>query len=435
MNGIIVVPRESAAEPGLWTRTTGGVGYLKRQARLLRAVGVTRLLVVGDDRVRDALESVAVGRLAVIDDVRVVAIPTDAGTEAARAAVLTAMTGADGPTVVLDARYVLERGAMKKVAARDPGAGVEVATAGGEAIGLAVVGRDGLAAAVDRALAGEIEVPAGATRFELGASDLVGRVTDAASHAKTEHALWERCRKVVDGFVSRNLNRHISLFISRRIATSPITPNHVSSFTLVLGLVGAFCAWHGTYWWVLAGAFLLKANSVLDGVDGELARMRIQSSVLGEWLDTISDDLSNQSFFLAVGFGAAHVTGDALWLWLGVASVVPLFLTSAQYYFWLVKLGRGDVLVFDWFKTEARTAEELARRSGKERFMDLVTQLFRRDAFVMMLLVMAVFGVVQYALFVVAPAAWATFLAVLLRTLRGDMVKSQAGAGPGPKVA
>src|SRR5690606_32747233 len=156
-------------------------------------------------------------------------------------AVLTAMTGADGPAVVLDARWVLERGAMKKVASRDPGDGIEVATARGEAIGLAVVARARLGDAVDRALAGDPAPPADAARFELAEGDVVGRVTDAASHAKTEHALWERCRKVVDGFVSRNLNRHISLFISRRIATSPITPNHVSSFTLVLGLVGAFC--------------------------------------------------------------------------------------------------------------------------------------------------------------------------------------------------
>lgn len=403
--------------------------------RAVGAVGATRLLVVGDDRVREALESVASGRLAVIDDVRIVAIPLGADADAARAAVLTAMQGAEGPTIVLDARYVFERGAMKKVAARDPGAGLEVATAGGEPVGLAVVGPARLGVAVDRALSGETAAPAAATRFELGGSDLVGRVTDLPSHAQTEHALWERCRKVVDGFVSRNLNRHISLFISRRIATSPITPNHISSFTLLLGLVGAFCAAHGTYWWVLAGALLLKANSVLDGVDGELARMRIQSSVLGEWLDTISDDLSNQSFFLAVGIGAAHVTGHALWLWLGVAAVVPLFLTSAQYYYWLVKLKRGDVLVFDWFKTEARTAEELARRSGRERLMDLITQLFRRDAFVMMLLVMAVFGVVEYALIVVAPAAWGTFSAVLIRTLRGDMVKATTPAPAAPTEA
>jgi phosphatidylglycerophosphate synthase len=38
---------------------------------------------------------------------------------------------------------------------------------------------------------------------------------------------------------------------------------------------------------------LFQLNSIIDGVDGELARMRLEASVLGEWLDTVGDGLCN----------------------------------------------------------------------------------------------------------------------------------------------
>ncbi|MFT7580253.1 MAG: phosphatidylglycerophosphate synthase [Myxococcota bacterium] len=406
MNGILWI-RQTDVDPALWSQPVGGVALLKRQARLLRAAGVTRLVVVGAAGSESAMASIQTGRLAVVADIH--PIITD-GTDLSG---ISAALLPDVPTLILDASDLYERGALKR--AVDHGADSDQWFS---ARGLAVVGTAHTTAALTAFAAGEH----GPTPLPERDDDYVGAITDSASHTVVQHTLWERCRKVADGVVSRNLNRHISLFISKRIAHTGISPNQISTVTLILGLVGAFLASHGTYWMVLGGAVLLKANSVLDGVDGELARMRIQSSVLGEWLDTVSDDLSNQSFFLGVGIGTAYVTGDPMWLWLTVAAAVPLFLTSALYYYWLIKMGRGDLLVFSWFRTEARTAHELAQRGIKERVIDIISPLFRRDAFVMLLLVMSVFGVVQYSLFFVAPAALGTFIAILLRTIQGNVV-------------
>jgi len=47
----------------------------------------------------------------------------------------------------------------------------------------------------------------------------------------------------------------------------------------------------GGYAAAVAGFGLAQLQSVLDGCDGELARVRFQQSAIGEWLDTITDDV------------------------------------------------------------------------------------------------------------------------------------------------
>ena len=95
--------------------------------------------------------------------------------------------------------------------------------------------------------------------------------------------------KPSDGWVSRKLNRPISTRISWVLANFPVTPNHV---TVVNGLVGFIPAWlmyQGGYWnWLLGGA-IIHLTSVVDGVDGELARLKFQHSKFGQSLDTFFD--------------------------------------------------------------------------------------------------------------------------------------------------
>ncbi len=78
------------------------------------------------------------------------------------------------------------------------------------------------------------DLPAGA--WSAWASTIVGK-------ERAFYELFEACRKPLDGVVSRNLNRHISIFISKRIVHTPLTPNMMSVFTFLLGLAFMPTVW------------------------------------------------------------------------------------------------------------------------------------------------------------------------------------------------
>ncbi len=93
-------------------------------------------------------------------------------------------------------------------------------------------------------------------------------------------------RVAYDGIVSRYLNRRISRPIAIVIAPLPITPNMVTVFTL--GLAAATGAMAAAGWNIIAGV-LIQAVSIVDGVDGDLARRKGMATRFGEVLDAVTD--------------------------------------------------------------------------------------------------------------------------------------------------
>jgi phosphatidylglycerophosphate synthase len=85
------------------------------------------------------------------------------------------------------------------------------------------------------------------------------------------------------------LNRRISIPISRQLIKLPITANMVSIFTLGVGIASAAFFAYGGYWSTLLGAFLCLFASIMDGCDGEVARLKLLESDFGCWLETICD--------------------------------------------------------------------------------------------------------------------------------------------------
>ena len=116
------------------------------------------------------------------------------------------------------------------------------------------------------------------------------RVLTPEDRIAAEEKLDRWLVKPTDGVFAR-MNRRISVPISRQLIKLPITPNMVSLFTLGVGIAsGAFFAWGG-YWYTLVGAVLSVWASILDGCDGEVARLKLLESDFGCWLETVCDYL------------------------------------------------------------------------------------------------------------------------------------------------
>ncbi len=89
-----------------------------------------------------------------------------------------------------------------------------------------------------------------------------------------------------DGLVSRYLNRPLSRPAARLLAPTPVTPNMVTVFTLLLACAAGAMVAAG---WTIAGGIAIQAVSVIDGVDGDLARLKLMSTRFGAVLDAVTD--------------------------------------------------------------------------------------------------------------------------------------------------
>ncbi len=99
-------------------------------------------------------------------------------------------------------------------------------------------------------------------------------------------ALRRSLGKDADGPVSRWLNRPLSTRLSMVLALLRPAPDLVSLVAFALGVAGAVLLAAGRG---LAGALLVHASSVADGVDGEVARLQLRGGPRGALLDGVLD--------------------------------------------------------------------------------------------------------------------------------------------------
>ena len=158
-------------------------------------------------------------------------------------------------------------------------------------------------------------------RYESVPEEKWQRIRTEQQRLSAEHKLDRWLVKPTDGIFAR-FNRRISIPISRQIIRIPVTPNMVSLFTLGVSLAAGIFFGIGAYWYVLTGAILSWLASVLDGCDGEVARLKLQESAFGCWLETICDYLYYLFVFTGMTIGVVRTTGNRSYLIWGAFLVV-----------------------------------------------------------------------------------------------------------------
>jgi phosphatidylglycerophosphate synthase len=143
--------------------------------------------------------------------------------------------------------------------------------------------------------------------------------------------------KSADGFMARYFDRHISMGVSRRLIETAVTPNMMTVFSTVLGLIGAACFLGGARPAYVAGSLLVWLHSVLDGCDGELARVRFQESPFGSDLDFWGDNLVHVALFSCIGLGLAQARGTVA---LALGAVAVLVTSASAWAAWQHRLRR-----------------------------------------------------------------------------------------------
>jgi CDP-L-myo-inositol myo-inositolphosphotransferase len=155
----------------------------------------------------------------------------------------------------------------------------------------------------DASLAGavtELVATSGVTAVELPRHVWWQDVDTPADLRTARRLLRGSLTKDGDGPVSRFVNRPISTRLSMAIAPLRPHPDLVSLVSFLLAVAGAAALAGGA---AVGAAVLVQLASILDGTDGELARLQIRASAAGALLDGILDRVGD----------AAVIAGAALW--------------------------------------------------------------------------------------------------------------------------
>ncbi len=152
--------------------------------------------------------------------------------------------------------------------------------------------------------------------------------TPEALREAERRLMHEQGRKTRDGPVARHLNRPVSRWLSRYLVRTVVTPNQISLASLLLSCIAGGLMAMGGYPALAAGGVLAQLASVVDGCDGEIARLKHSQSEFGAWFDAVLDRYADAILLFGLMWHVFSATATHLSVVLGFAAIVGSFLNS-----------------------------------------------------------------------------------------------------------
>ena len=134
--------------------------------------------------------------------------------------------------------------------------------------------------------------------------------------------------KPEDGFISYYINRRISTRITERLVEREISPNAISIFSFLICLLGAYLLSINAFLTTFLAGFLIQFSSILDGCDGEVARLKLLASPYGGWLDTVLDRYADAAVVAGAVYPQYVITKSPMIPLIGIFVVLGFILTS-----------------------------------------------------------------------------------------------------------
>lgn len=248
--------------------------------------------------------------------------------------------------------------------------------------------------------------PPDGSRVVQGDELLGQRVVDEASRRALE---WTLCKNLTpdhQGLFDELINWRLSLPLTRLISYTPLRPNHVTFIATVIGVTAGLQLLTGDARHVALGGLLLQTQIVLDCCDGQLARLRFQTSKIGQWFDNVADDVIDITFIVCAGLALGGAWA-ALAIAAGLARAWGQAILFHEVY---RRTGTGDVFSFRiWFERERASAAEVFARDSVGGYL---RAFGRRDGYVFVWMLLCLLG--QLELIVVYGAALGVMIGVLM---------------------
>ena len=124
----------------------------------------------------------------------------------------------------------------------------------------------------------------------------------------------------------KGIFRYLAIVISKPISKTNITANQITLLSFFICLISAPFFFTSNKIFLIIGAVLLNLGFLFDYVDGEIARIKNQSSKFGHWLDLTFDRILDCIVFLSIIFGVYYTTENIFVTLLGLTTLVLRFL-------------------------------------------------------------------------------------------------------------
>ena len=230
--------------------------------------------------------------------------------------------------------------------------------------------------------------------------------------------IFSNVGKTATGWIAVNINGRFSLPLSRQLIKTPLTPNMISVLINVIGIMsGPFYALGHP----IIGAICMQIATILDRCDGEVARIKLMETKKGQWVDTISDQVTMLSFYIGLPIGYYAVNNSGWIIGLGIMNVFFfLFFIGWSFYF-LTKYTDSGSLV-SYMKVD--NFIDTNKTSFMRKFISFLRPLGRRNFYSMAFLVMAIFGGYPVVFFFATVAITFFFIHVLEDILKLSKIKN-----------
>jgi CDP-L-myo-inositol myo-inositolphosphotransferase len=164
--------------------------------------------------------------------------------------------------------------------------------------------------------------------FDIGKKFWID-VDNPVALEKAEGVLLGHLRgKQNDGPVSRYLNRPLSIRFSRYLVGFPVTPNQISFISFLLSMLATGLFIIGGYVTLLLGGIIAQFASVLDGCDGEIARLKFQESAYGGWFDAVLDRYADGFLLFGLTWHCYMTGTQLLGIFAGFMAILGSFMVS-----------------------------------------------------------------------------------------------------------
>lgn len=245
----------------------------------------------------------------------------------------------------------------------------------------------------------------------LARPGLCYRITAPGHVAGLEHFLCELLRMGANGLIARHVNKRLSIPLSRILARWRVSPHAITVVNMLIGLAAGIGTAGVTYFGLLVGGVLFQVASIMDGCDGEVAKLTHRTSRFGQVIDTASDNLALVSFFVGLSIHHFRISGDwRSFLWGatmlgGLGSMLGVLIPFLRRFF-----DSASLVTFD-----REYMEPLARRLHPIAGAGLrgIKAIFKKEWFSLCFCCMAIVGVLPLALPIVAIGSWLGVLAAL----------------------
>jgi hypothetical protein len=125
--------------------------------------------------------------------------------------------------------------------------------------------------------------------------------------------------------------RYLSIYLTRWVVPTPITPDGLTWLMIFTGIAAALVLTIPHWWAAVITLLLIQLQGLVDCMDGELARWRQRTGPVGIYLDRIGHYVTDAGLAVAVGVHAGGGLGhDTGWTTIGLCTGFVVLITKAE---------------------------------------------------------------------------------------------------------